>query len=121
MQGHPVAEHQQSASATEGTMIETTTAKAADAAAQGAQIIDVREDFEVTEGMIPGARHIPMGQILNRLDELDKSRPVNIVCRSGNRSGRVADALESLGFEAYSVAGGMMQWQAEGRRVEFPA
>lgn len=101
-------------------MIETTTAQTA-AAGATAQIIDVREDFEVAEGMIPGARHIPMGEILNRLDEIDKSRPVNIVCRSGNRSGRVADALESLGFDVYSVAGGMMRWQAEGRPVVFPA
>ncbi|ASN53606.1 rhodanese-like domain-containing protein [Sinomonas sp. R1AF57] len=102
-------------------MIETTTAQTAEAAAQGAQIIDVREDFEVADGMIPGARHIPMGQMLSRLDELDKGRPVSVVCRSGNRSGRIAEALTSLGYEAYSVAGGMMQWQAEGRRVEIPA
>ncbi|GHG54396.1 sulfurtransferase [Sinomonas cellulolyticus] len=101
-------------------MIETTTSQTA-AAVDTAQIVDVREDFEVAEGMMPGARHIPMGQIADRLGELDKSRPVHVVCRSGNRSGRVAEALESLGFEVYSMAGGMMQWQAEGRPTVSPA
>lgn len=101
-------------------MIETTTEKTA-AAGQTAQVIDVREDFEVAEGMVPGARHIPMGEILGRLDELDKARPVYVVCRSGARSARVAEALESLGYEAHSMVGGMMQWQGEGRPVVAPA
>ncbi|BCT74259.1 sulfurtransferase [Sinomonas cyclohexanicum] len=101
-------------------MIEATTAQTA-AAGETAQVIDVREDFEVAEGMVPGARHIPMGQIPSRLDELDKARPVYVVCRSGNRSGRVAEALGSLGFEVYSMAGGMMQWHDEGRPVVSPA
>ncbi|MDQ4491183.1 rhodanese-like domain-containing protein [Sinomonas sp. ASV486] len=101
-------------------MIETTTAQTAEAA-DTVQIIDVREDFEVADGMIPGARHIPMGQIPGRLDEIDKSRPVHVVCRSGNRSGRVAEALGQLGYDVVSVAGGMMQWQAEGRPLVFPA
>ena len=101
-------------------MIETTTAQTAEAA-DTVQIIDVREDFEVADGMIPGAHHIPMGQIPDRLDGIDKSRPVNVVCRSGNRSGRVAEALGQLGYDVYSMAGGMTQWQAEGRPVVFSA
>ncbi len=51
-----------------------------------ARILDVREDFEVAEGMIPGALHIPMGQLQARLSELDPAVPVIAVCRSGNRS-----------------------------------
>ncbi len=52
-----------------------------------ARILDVREDFEiVAEGIIPGALHIPMGQLQARLSELDPSVPVIAVCRSGNRS-----------------------------------
>ena len=50
-----------------------------------ARILDVREDFEVAEGMIPGALHIPMGQLQARLSELDPAVPVIAVCRSGNR------------------------------------
>ncbi|MDV8148718.1 rhodanese-like domain-containing protein [Arthrobacter sp. B10-11] len=79
-----------------------------------AQILDVREDFEVAEGMIPGALHIPMGQLQARLSELDPRVPVIVVCRSGNRSARVADALNAAGFSADTMAGGMIAWGREG-------
>ncbi|HSL36930.1 MAG TPA: rhodanese-like domain-containing protein, partial [Arthrobacter sp.] len=47
-----------------------------------AQVLDVREDFEVAEGMIPGAIHIPMGELQARLSELDAKVPVIAICRS---------------------------------------
>ena len=72
-----------------------------------ARILDVREDFEVAEGMIPGALHIPMGQLQARLGELDPALPVIAVCRSGNRSAAVADALNGVGYKADTMAGGM--------------
>jgi len=81
------------------------------------QILDVREDFEVADGMIPGAIHIPMGELGSRLAELDPSRPVIAVCRSGNRSARVADALNEAGFTADTMAGGMVAWQRAGLPV----
>ncbi|MHA7142905.1 rhodanese-like domain-containing protein [Arthrobacter sp. Bz4] len=74
------------------------------------QILDVREEFEVAEGMIPGAQHIPMGQLMTRLDELDKNRPVIVVCRSGNRSARAAEALGTAGYTADTMGGGMIDW-----------
>lgn len=78
------------------------------------QILDVREDFEVNQGMIPTALHIPMGELGARLDELDKNRPVIVVCRSGRRSATVADALNQAGFTADTMAGGMIEWQQAG-------
>ncbi|GEO94283.1 rhodanese-like domain-containing protein [Kocuria turfanensis] len=78
------------------------------------QVLDVREDFEVADGMIPGALHIPMGQLTARLPELDRTRPVIVVCRSGNRSARVADALNGAGYTADTMAGGMLAWQRAG-------
>ncbi|GAA1751342.1 rhodanese-like domain-containing protein [Kocuria aegyptia] len=78
------------------------------------QVLDVREDFEVAEGMIPGALHIPMGQLNTRLAELEKARPVIAVCRSGNRSARVAEALNAAGYTADTMAGGMTAWQRAG-------
>jgi len=78
------------------------------------QILDVREDFEVAEGMIPGALHIPMGQLGSRLGDLDKDRPIIVVCRSGNRSAVVADALNQAGYTADTMAGGMTAWQRAG-------
>ncbi|QYF91127.1 rhodanese-like domain-containing protein [Arthrobacter sp. PAMC25284] len=78
------------------------------------QILDVREDFEVAEGMIPGALHIPMDQLQTRLSELDAAVPVIAVCRSGNRSARVADALNGAGFTADTMTGGMTAWSQAG-------
>jgi rhodanese-related sulfurtransferase len=75
-----------------------------------ARVLDVREDFEVTEGIIPGALHIPMGQLQARLSELDPAVPVIAVCRSGNRSAAVADALNGAGYKAGTMAGGMTAW-----------
>ena len=81
------------------------------------QVLDVREDFEVAEGMIPEALHIPMGDLNRRLNELDRSRPVIVVCRSGNRSARVADALNTAGYTADTMTGGMTAWQRAGLPV----
>ncbi|WP_417221124.1 rhodanese-like domain-containing protein [Arthrobacter sp.] len=78
------------------------------------QVLDVREDLEIAEGMIPGALHIPMGDLDARVGEIEKNRPVIVVCRSGNRSARVADALNSAGFAADTMAGGMAAWQQAG-------
>jgi rhodanese-related sulfurtransferase len=79
-----------------------------------ARILDVREDFEVAEGIIPGALHIPMGQLQARLSELDPAVPVIAVCRSGNRSAAVADALNGAGYRADTMAGGMIAWTGAG-------
>jgi len=79
-----------------------------------ARILDVREDFEVEDGMIPGALHIPMGQLQARLSELDPAVPIIAVCRSGNRSARVADALNGTGFTADTMAGGVTAWTRAG-------
>jgi rhodanese-related sulfurtransferase len=79
-----------------------------------ARILDVREDFEVSEGIIPGALHIPMDQLQERLAELDPTVPVIAVCRSGNRSARVADDLNGAGFTADTMAGGMIAWTRAG-------
>lgn len=78
------------------------------------QVLDVRENFEVAEGMIPGALHIPMGQLNTRLAELETAHPVIVVCRSGNRSARVAEALNNAGYTADTMAGGMTAWQRAG-------
>ncbi|MED3660497.1 rhodanese-like domain-containing protein [Ureibacillus sp. FSL K6-8385] len=76
-------------------------------------IIDVREDFEVANGMIPGAVHIPLGELPERLEELDPSKEYIIVCRSGNRSGKACQFLESQGFNAVNLEGGMEAYDGE--------
>lgn len=79
--------------------------------AGSAQIVDVREPDEWSEGHIPNAIHIPLGKLDDRAKELDPSRPVIAVCRSGRRSLVAAEALIEAGFvDAASLAGGMIAW-----------
>lgn len=74
-------------------------------------IIDVREVEEVEEGKIPGAVNIPLGLVEFRMHELDKSKEYIMVCRSGGRSGRATEFLESHGFNVINMQGGMLSWE----------
>ncbi|GAA4856916.1 rhodanese-like domain-containing protein [Paenibacillus vulneris] len=75
-------------------------------------IIDVREAEEVALGMIPGAVHIPLMQIPDRLNDIPRDRETILVCRSGNRSGRAYDFLSAQGFtNLKNMSGGMLEWE----------
>lgn len=76
-------------------------------------IIDVREDEEVAMGKIPEAKHIPLGQIPDRLDELDKNEHYYMVCRSGGRSGNACEYLIQSGYSVTNMVGGMLEWEGE--------
>lgn len=76
-------------------------------------IIDVREDDEVAQGMIPGAQHIALGTIPERLDELDKSKPYIVVCKAGGRSANACAFLEAQGFDVTNLEGGMLEYDGE--------
>jgi rhodanese-related sulfurtransferase len=83
----------------------------------GAVIVDVREPYEWRDGHIPGAVHIPLGSLSRRLQELDPSREIVAVCRSGNRSIAAAQIMQQGGFsQVSSMAGGMISWT----RQRFP-
>jgi rhodanese-related sulfurtransferase len=74
-------------------------------------IIDVREPEEVAYGMIPGAKHLPMGQIPQRLEEIPREGEVIFVCRSSHRSAQVCEYLTMIGFEKpVNMVGGMLAW-----------
>ncbi len=87
----------------------------------GAAVIDVRETEEYTEGHLPGARNLPMGVLTSRLEELDRTAPVHVICASGNRSSAMADVLVAQGFDAVNVRGGTKAWIESGRPVETGA
>jgi rhodanese-related sulfurtransferase len=71
----------------------------------------VREPWEVQTCALDNFVNIPMGQVPNRLQELDTSKPVVVVCHHGIRSQRVALFLEHAGFEAvYNLRGGVDAW-----------
>ena len=77
-------------------------------------LLDVRENNELSDGMLNGAVHIPLSVINKRLSELDKhkGKTVLVYCRSGNRSAGVCRTLTGRGFEkVYNLSGGMMAWQ----------
>ncbi|MCH6265418.1 MULTISPECIES: rhodanese-like domain-containing protein [Neobacillus] len=76
-------------------------------------IIDVREVDEVKAGKIPGAINMPLGLVEFRMHELDKSKEYIMVCRSGGRSGRASQFLESYGFNVINMAGGMLAWEGK--------
>ena len=89
--------------------------------ATGAQVVDVREPAEYVTGHVPGAASIPMGQLPDRLAEIDRSKPVFVVCQSGRRSAAMTDVLLRRGFDAHSVIGGTAAWIEAGRPVDTGA
>ena len=83
-----------------------------------ATILDVREDYEWEAGHIAGAVHIPLNELPLRLDELDPDVDLHVVCRSGGRSFRATEWLNSNGYSAVNVHGGMGPgWTRASRRV----
>ncbi len=77
-------------------------------------LLDVREPDEWNQGHSPQAHLIPMGSIMDRIDELPGDVPIVVVCHSGYRSWQVTKALVDAGYDAVNVAGGMEAWQSAG-------
>ena len=82
-----------------------------------AVLLDVRENDEWAAGHAPGARHIPMSQLVERIAELPGDDPLYVVCKVGGRSARVVQYLAGQGYPAVNVDGGMQHWAALGRPV----
>jgi rhodanese-related sulfurtransferase len=82
------------------------------------QVVDVREPYEREAGHIAGTRHIELVQLSERAGTLDRERAIVFYCRVGARSEMAAQAFRASGFEAYSMAGGLVRWAEEGRPLE---
>lgn len=79
-----------------------------------ATLVDVREYAEFAGGRVEGAKLLPLGELEKRHTELDHSKPVYVMCRTGNRSGQAQKKLKNLGFEnVINVAGGFEAWKKE--------
>jgi len=75
------------------------------------QVVDVRNPGEVAEGAIEGAIQIPVGQLPNRVDELDVTRPTVVYCAGGYRSSVAASLLRQRGFvDVSDLIGGYTAW-----------
>jgi rhodanese-related sulfurtransferase len=78
-------------------------------------VIDVRESHEHEAGHIAGARHIELVHLASQAESIDRDKPVIFQCRVGARSLMAAQAFRRAGFDAYSMAGGLVAWDGEGR------
>ncbi|MGP4059423.1 sulfurtransferase TusA family protein [Halobacillus sp. H74] len=77
-------------------------------------LLDVRETAEYAFEHIPEAHSIPLGELDERIEELDRTKNVYVVCRTGSRSDLAAQKLTDKGFEnVYNVVPGMSGWSGE--------
>ena len=80
-------------------------------------LLDVREGWEVQTASAKSDAldfvHMPMQTIPDRLDELDKSRPIACLCHHGSRSMQVAAFLQQHGFQVANVSGGIHAWSTQ--------
>ncbi|SEN54026.1 rhodanese-like domain-containing protein [Paenibacillus sp. OV219] len=82
---------------------------------QGEQpfMLDVRELNEWAAGHLAGAVHIPVGQLLERLNELPAGRELVVMCKAGGRSGLACELLSERGYDVINLTGGLMSWTGE--------
>lgn len=80
-----------------------------------AVVVDVREPDEWAAGHAPGAVHVPLGEVPERLGDLPDSEPLPVICRSGGRSQRAVQWLVQQGFDVVNVDGGMRAWGSAGK------
>lgn len=83
---------------------------------ENAVIVDIRPKKEWSTGHITNAKHIPLGDLDRRMDELNKyrQRPVIVVCNLGQSSGAATRKLKEEGFEnAVRLSGGITEWKAQ--------
>ena len=81
-------------------------------------VLDVRETYEWEAGHIAGAVHVPLSDLPQRLDEVAGDSPVLCVCGVGARSAHAVLFLQSRGFDAVNLHGGMLAWSNAGRPIE---
>jgi sulfur-carrier protein adenylyltransferase/sulfurtransferase len=99
--------------------IDAQTARALD----GAVWVDVREADEWQEGHLPGAIHVPRGNLESRIENAapDKAQPIVLYCASASRSAFAAKTLGELGYSnVHSLAGGFTDWKRNGLDIVLP-
>lgn len=84
----------------------------------GALLLDVREPHEYDEVHAEGARLMPLSSFQEHYAELDQTRDVVVICRSGARSAQAAQFLLQQGYNAVNLQGGTMAWEQDGLPVE---
>jgi len=79
------------------------------------QIVDVREDSELAISRLPDSIHIPLAQVLSRMNEIDPTRETVVHCKMGGRSARAIEALQRSGYtgKLINLKGGIIGWSNE--------
>lgn len=87
--------------------------------AENIQLIDVREQAEFADGRVAQAKAFPLGELEKRTAELDRTKPIYLICRTGRRSLEAQKKLNTLGFSnVINVKGGIEAWKKEGLPFE---
>lgn len=84
-------------------------------AGEDIQLIDVRQPDEYDFAKIEGAKLIPLGEIIKRMNEIDETRETVVHCKMGGRSARAIEALTNAGFKGnlINLRGGITAWSNE--------
>ena len=98
--------------------IEVAPAHAAEMIREGVQLVDVRETYEHDAGRIEGARHIELERLAAQAETISKDEPVLFYCRLGARSAMAAQAFRRAGYDAYTMTGGLTEWDRQGLPLE---
>src|SRR5437867_1728679 len=102
-------------------MSDLSTPKGAYEERDRVQMVDCREPYEWAAGRVEGSIHLPLNSILAGAgDDLDREKPVVVICRSGNRSELAALMLQARGFDAHNLEGGLERWAREGLPLTTP-
>jgi rhodanese-related sulfurtransferase len=101
------------------TGVDVDAERASSAIAAGdVQLVDVREPYEWDAGRIAGARRIGLDRLAAEAESLDRATPLLFYCRVGSRSAMAAGAFRQAGFDAYSLDGGLVEWERRGLPLE---
>jgi len=98
----------------------STTAFKAKVAGTDVQLVDVRTPEEFSEGHLKNSKNIDFknDNFMAQMEKLDKSKPLYLYCRSGNRSGKASAKLKEAGFtEIYDMKGGFLAWSKENLEI----
>jgi len=87
----------------------------------GALLLDVRTPMEYAGGTIDGFKNIPLNELRSRLGELDKSKPVRVICQSGARSYAAARILAQNGFDVNNLSGGYRLYRSIFGKKDAPS
>ncbi len=88
---------------------------------EGVQLLDIRSDAEVAQGVLPGAVHVPMHLLPARISEYPSDRDLVLYCRSGARSYHACAYLTQHGIgNVVNLRGGIMAWMRHGLPIALP-